>query len=355
MSPNLILIVADDLDVPVGRVLAVVVAVDRAVEEPGAGRAERGGAVPVVEVEVEDSDRPDQTRRTQRLGCHDEAVEGAEALAVVGVREGAEDDYSLVRDAWSQRRDYQIFGDRPNDGRDLPDRPDLMASLVAADGAIVNATTTGVQTSPSIAAIEDGGYVVVWDDREQFIRGQRYDAFGNRVGGEFTPFAQAGDLDLTGPEVIGLAGGGWAVLWEDRNFGIRIAIYMRNGNTLEAPFEVTGAGRGSFGSMDMVQRQNGDLVVVRKQTTARNGQTVVALVNNEATIKKYYRKDGRIELQVGTNRVGNSKGVGIKDSDIVRPSVQRRHVSQANRKRPARWIEERGLVEIGGRRRSAPS
>jgi repressor LexA len=39
-----------------------------------------------------------------------------------------------------------------------------------------------------------------------------------------------------------------------------------------------------------------DLVVVRKQGTARNGQTVVALVNNEATIKKYYRKDGRIEL-----------------------------------------------------------
>jgi repressor LexA len=40
----------------------------------------------------------------------------------------------------------------------------------------------------------------------------------------------------------------------------------------------------------------GDLVVVRKQGTARNGQTVVALVNNEATIKKYYRKEGRVEL-----------------------------------------------------------
>jgi repressor LexA len=40
----------------------------------------------------------------------------------------------------------------------------------------------------------------------------------------------------------------------------------------------------------------GDLVVVRKQGTARNGQTVVALVNNEATIKKYYRKEERIEL-----------------------------------------------------------
>jgi repressor LexA len=40
----------------------------------------------------------------------------------------------------------------------------------------------------------------------------------------------------------------------------------------------------------------GDLVVVRKQETARNGQTVVALVNREATIKTYFKKDSHIEL-----------------------------------------------------------
>ena len=40
----------------------------------------------------------------------------------------------------------------------------------------------------------------------------------------------------------------------------------------------------------------GDLVVVRKQETARNGQTVVALVNHEATIKTYFKKDSHIEL-----------------------------------------------------------
>jgi len=40
----------------------------------------------------------------------------------------------------------------------------------------------------------------------------------------------------------------------------------------------------------------GDLVIVQQQGTARNGQTVVALVNNEATIKKYYRTEGHVEL-----------------------------------------------------------
>jgi len=40
----------------------------------------------------------------------------------------------------------------------------------------------------------------------------------------------------------------------------------------------------------------GDVVVVQKQATARNGQTVIAFVNGEATIKTYQRKCGTVEL-----------------------------------------------------------
>ena len=43
-------------------------------------------------------------------------------MAVDSMREGATDDYSLVRDAWTQRRNYQIFGDRQvEDDSSLPD------------------------------------------------------------------------------------------------------------------------------------------------------------------------------------------------------------------------------------------
>ncbi|MCP9448450.1 MAG: transcriptional repressor LexA [Nitrospira sp.] len=41
----------------------------------------------------------------------------------------------------------------------------------------------------------------------------------------------------------------------------------------------------------------GDLVIIRKQETARNGQTVVAMVNREATIKIYVKTDTHIELR----------------------------------------------------------
>ena len=40
----------------------------------------------------------------------------------------------------------------------------------------------------------------------------------------------------------------------------------------------------------------GDFIIVRKQATARNGQRVVALVNREATVKVFHRKERHIEL-----------------------------------------------------------
>ena len=39
-----------------------------------------------------------------------------------------------------------------------------------------------------------------------------------------------------------------------------------------------------------------DYVVIKKQSTAQNGDTVVALINNEATIKRYQKKQGVVEL-----------------------------------------------------------
>lgn len=41
---------------------------------------------------------------------------------------------------------------------------------------------------------------------------------------------------------------------------------------------------------------DGDYVIIRKQDSAENGETVVALIDNEATIKRYQRKSGKVEL-----------------------------------------------------------
>src|SRR3972149_9910575 len=44
--------------------------------------------------------------------------------------------------------------------------------------------------------------------------------------------------------------------------------------------------------------QDGDVVLVKQQDTAENGQKVVALIDNhEATLKKFYKEKGNIRLQ----------------------------------------------------------
>jgi repressor LexA len=40
-----------------------------------------------------------------------------------------------------------------------------------------------------------------------------------------------------------------------------------------------------------------DIVVVRRQSVAENGQMVVAAVGDEATVKWFYRRGNRIELR----------------------------------------------------------
>ncbi len=47
---------------------------------------------------------------------------------------------------------------------------------------------------------------------------------------------------------------------------------------------------------------NGDYVIVRKTQTAQEGEIVVALIDNEATIKRFRRWSGRIELHPANPR-----------------------------------------------------
>ncbi|MCI6868611.1 MAG: transcriptional repressor LexA [Lachnospiraceae bacterium] len=42
---------------------------------------------------------------------------------------------------------------------------------------------------------------------------------------------------------------------------------------------------------------NGDSVVVKQQSTAHNGEIVVALVDDSATVKTFYKEDGHYRLQ----------------------------------------------------------
>ena len=97
------------------------------------------------------------------------------------------------------------------------------ASGVAQTGDIVaNAPTETASGQVSVATLIDGSFVVVWGEgRGKLFDGvpsrielQRFDAIGNKIGGEATLNAVT-TSDQLSPKVIALSTGGYVVSWQD--------------------------------------------------------------------------------------------------------------------------------------------
>lgn len=68
-------------------------------------------------------------------------------------------------------------------------------------------------------------------------------------------------------------------------------------------------------SMIDEQIRDGDFIVVHSRSTARNGETVVALVHGtHATVKKLYREKGRVRLQPANPAVDP---IIVDEADVV--------------------------------------
>lgn len=76
---------------------------------------------------------------------------------------------------------------------------------------------------------------------------------------------------------------------------------------------------------------NGDFVLVKKQSTANSGSRVVALVGNEATIKKMTLKDGYVQLEPESTNANNKPIILFDDfsvQGIVVDVVKKKGVSK---------------------------
>lgn len=100
-----------------------------------------------------------------------------------------------------------------------------------------------------------------------------------------------------------------------------LAIEEREG-TVAVDRERSGARPGDFvlrvrgDSMVGEHILDGDLVIVRPQTVAENGALVVALVGEEATVKRLYLRDGKVILRAANPAyadliVGADEGVAV--------------------------------------------
>lgn len=98
------------------------------------------------------------------------------------------------------------------------------------------------------------------------------------------------------------------------------------------PINIDWLGRGEYfglvadgDSMINIGINDGDIVIVRKQSTAENGQVVVALIPDEyggemtATLKRFYKERGRYRLQPENDTM---KDIYVKHLEILGIAVK---------------------------------
>ncbi len=142
--------------------------------------------------------------------------------------------------------------------------PENLANTDVTEGVI--------KDEPDIAALSDGGYVAVWqswfqpgDDSYRSVHGQRYDALGNKVGSEFQ-VNQTTDVNQSGPQVAGLAGGGFVVIFNDESYGsprpILARLYDADGAPVGDQFVISGGAFEDLVYSDVAALPGGGFVAV---------------------------------------------------------------------------------------------
>ena len=155
---------------------------------------------------------------------------------------------------------------------------------------LANASNTGNQGSPKVAALEGGGYVIAWDSDAGedgdagSVLATVYNADGSVRIAEFVVNQNAA-FEQQHPEVIGLTDGGFMITWESEHEADQVTEvwgqrFDANGNRVAAEFSVT------------VPPPNDDDVSVRHAFPA-----MAELVNGNVAVAWHFEDSDRLEYE----------------------------------------------------------
>ena len=112
---------------------------------------------------------------------------------------------------------------------------------------------------------------------------------------EITPDSKINDSNVLSIPLVGNVAAGAPILAEqniEEYFSIPSSFLSKSALTSNTyMLKVKGE------SMINVGIYNGDYIIISKQNTANNGEIVVALIDNEATVKTFYKEKDHIRLQ----------------------------------------------------------
>ncbi len=179
----------------------------------------------------------------------------------------------------------------------------------------VNTFPAGAQDAPDVAALAGGGFVVTWQSQNQDgnnlgIFAQRFDAAGRAVGREFqvNTFTQNAQQ---APHVAALADGGFVVVWESQNqdgnnMGIFGQRFAANGQATGSEFQINGFTQNAQQSPDVAALADGGFVVVWESQN-QDG-------NNSGVFGQRFAGDGSAaggEFQINTQTLGSQQTAAV--------------------------------------------
>ena len=210
----------------------------------------------------------------------------------------------------------QIYMRRYNpDGSPDASNPTMLTSEV-----LVNTKDTYNQSKPEVTALNDGGWMIVWQsddggllDREWNIRAQRYTATGAKNGAEMI-IAQ-GSIDQDTPSVTTLANGNVVTVWEHDNG-------LTNTNREDVHFSIHNPATGATLVTDRIALQGTDGMQHEPSVTAlNNGNFVITWTS--ATHPKDQDSSGIV------GRIYDATGNPVSDEFLVNtttPGTQKESV-----------------------------
>ncbi|MBK2124806.1 DUF4347 domain-containing protein, partial [Fangia hongkongensis] len=181
----------------------------------------------------------------------------------------------------------------------------------------VNTETSDNQDTPAVAALTNGGFVVVWESTGQDngstdgIYGQRYDSSGVAQGSEFLVNTTTTN-NQDDPDIVGLTGGGFVVAWESQGQdgggdGVYAAVYDNNGSVTKSEFLV---------NVDTSFAQNEPAVAALS-----GGGFVVTWEHSDAANDTETSIYGRIFDSAGTNQTGDLVLKAYSATELTNPKV----------------------------------
>ncbi|GAB4393084.1 MAG: hypothetical protein Tsb005_09860 [Gammaproteobacteria bacterium] len=162
----------------------------------------------------------------------------------------------------------------------------VWAQIFAADGSTVaselqlNSTTANHQNAPAITGTTDGGFIAVWQSEAQDgsgggIYGQLFSATGNRVGSEFLINTTTTDTQ-TNPTVTTLMMGNIVVAWESLNqdgsgYGLFAQLFDASGNAIGSEFQLNTTTAGNQTNVEIASNANDGFIAVWQSDGAQDG------------------------------------------------------------------------------------